>query len=131
MDAHDPKQVALQFVAAINAHDVTALCALMPEGHCFIDSQGRMERGRETLRMGWPMYFQMFPDYVITIDEALADGGTVLLAGSAEGTYAPDGELRAELHWHIPAAWRAVIEDGLVAEWQVYADNSVVEGMMG
>ena len=28
--------------------------------------------------------------------------------------------------WRIPAAWRAVVRDGQIAEWQVYADNKPV-----
>jgi len=32
-------------------------------------------------------------------------------------------ELKAENRWETPAAWRAVVEGGLVAEWRVYTDN--------
>ena len=28
--------------------------------------------------------------------------------------------------WRIPAAWRLKVKDGLVTEWQVYADNKPV-----
>jgi hypothetical protein len=27
------------------------------------------------------------------------------------------------VEWKVPAAWRAVVRDGLIAEWQVYVDN--------
>src|SRR5262249_20997386 len=28
--------------------------------------------------------------------------------------------------WRIPAAWRAIVKDGQIAEWQVCADNKPV-----
>ena len=43
---------------------------------------------------------------------------------------APGGELRAENRWETPAAFRAVVEDGLVAEWRVYADNEPMRRLM-
>ena len=39
--------------------------------------------------------------------------------GTAGGTI-------AEHAWEKPDAWRAVIENGLVKEWRVYADNKPV-----
>ena len=33
--------------------------------------------------------------------------------------------------WEIPAAWKAVVRDGLVAHWQVFADNQPVRKLMG
>jgi hypothetical protein len=36
-----------------------------------------------------------------------------------------------ENHWNAPAAWRAVVRDGLIAEWQVYADNQSARKIMG
>jgi len=31
----------------------------------------------------------------------------------------------------VPAAWLAVVKDGLVAEWRVYADNQPLRKLMG
>jgi hypothetical protein len=57
------------------------------------------------------------------------------MLGVARGTYSPDGQLRAENRWETPAAWRALVEygpaeDGLVAEWRVYADNEPMRRLM-
>jgi hypothetical protein len=38
--------------------------------------------------------------------------------------------LRPENHWTTPAAWRASIRDGLIAEWRVYADNEPIRQIM-
>jgi hypothetical protein len=32
--------------------------------------------------------------------------------------------------WKTPAAWRAVIKEGKVAVWQVYADNEPIRAIM-
>jgi hypothetical protein len=34
--------------------------------------------------------------------------------------------LKPENRWQTPAAIRALIEDGKVAEWRVYADNEPI-----
>jgi hypothetical protein len=36
-----------------------------------------------------------------------------------------------ENHWSAPAAWRAVVRDRLIAEWQVYAGNQNARKFMG
>jgi hypothetical protein len=72
----------------------------------------------------------MVPDYSIAIEESFCDGPVVLLLGVAEGTYAPDGNLKPENLWKTPVALRAQVEDGLVTEWRVYADNELIRERM-
>jgi hypothetical protein len=43
----------------------------------------------------------------------------MLAAGEAGGTI--DGE-----SWQTPAAWKAVIREGNVLEWRVFADNKPI-----
>jgi ketosteroid isomerase-like protein len=121
----------MEFVARINEHDPDRLAELMAEDHLFIDGLGRQVRGKYGMRDAWKAYLAWFPDYRISVDLKLADGDFVGLFGTAEGTYAPDGVLRAEQHWKIPAAWRAVVRQGRILEWQVYADNEPVWKIMG
>lgn len=130
MNSKNPVDIALFFVEKINKHDVAGLCDLMPEDHVFVDSLGEVVHGRETIRAGWKGYFPWFPDYQISITKIFRDGNEVALFGTARGTYCVDGKLLKKNEWEIPAAWRAVVKDGLVAEWQVYADNSPVLGIM-
>jgi ketosteroid isomerase-like protein len=122
--------VASAFAEAINRRDVAAIAELITAEHRFIDSLGNVVVGRETMRAGWGGYFRMVPDYTITIDETFCDGSVVVLIGSAQGTYTSDGELREENRWHTPAALRAVVKDGKVAEWRVYADNEPIRKIM-
>jgi len=124
------ERVALAFIAAINRHDVDELAGLMTPGHNFVDSLGNVVEGREKMRAGWAGYFGTVPDYLITVVETFCEGGVVVLLGVAEGSYAPDGELKPENRWSTPVALRADVTDGLVAEWRVYADNEPLRVLM-
>jgi hypothetical protein len=65
----------------------------------------------------------MVPDYVIQVKESIAEGQLVVATGMARGTYSPDGKLKNDDGWSTPAAWRAVVDNGRIATWQVFADN--------
>ena len=121
-----PVPTVLRFLALINQRDVDKLAELMAEDHIFIDSLGQSVRGRETMRAGWRSYFAFCPDYSISHDEIFENGNTVAVFGSAGGTIAAGKALPPENKWRIPAAWRAVVDQGLVKVWQVYADNKPV-----
>jgi len=123
-------EAALAFVAKINAHDVEGLVALMTPDHVFIDALGKTVRGAEQMRAGWKAYLSWFPDYAIEVTEQFSRGDAVALFGKARGTYAVSGRLARENSWEIPAAWRAVIENSRVAEWQVYCDNDPARKIM-
>jgi ketosteroid isomerase-like protein len=131
MTSTAPIDVVLAFMERINAADVAGLCALMTEDHVFLDGLGNRVQGRETMRKGWAGYFRMFPDYRLSHSEVFSHGDVVASFGTAEATYAVAGKLPKENHWSVPAAWRAVVRDGLIAEWQVYADNQAARKIMG
>jgi len=119
-----PTDVLKWWLAAINSHDPVALAAFMAEDHVFVDSLGNRVAGAKTMEAGWKGYFAMCPDYWIRAAHVMAEGDTILVAGEAGGTI--DGE-----PWRTPAAWKAVIRDGKVAEWQVFADNKPVYEILG
>jgi ketosteroid isomerase-like protein len=122
-------QAARSFVEAVNAHDPAAIVARTTTDHRFIDSLGNTI-GPEKLAAAWQGYFRMVPDYRIAVTRWIADGDSVVVLGTASGTYSSDGTLRPENAWSTPAAWRAIIRDGKVAEWQVYADNEPIREIM-
>jgi ketosteroid isomerase-like protein len=131
--AESVESLARAFVDAINRHGVSGICDLMAPQHRFIDSLGNVVEGREKMRAGWTGYFGMVPDYTIKIEEVYGDGSdksVVVMLGEARGTYAPDGKLQPENRWRTPAAFRALIDAGKVAEWRVYADNEPLRQCM-
>lgn len=118
----DEIDVVKAFIAAINRRSPSEMSDLMTEDHTLVDPGGRVESGRQNVIAGWNEYFRMFPDYTILVESILADSEVVAVFGSASGTYngkrGPVPENRIEM----PAAWRAVVENGKVKRWQVYAD---------
>ncbi len=110
------------FIAAINRRDVTRMAELMTEDHTFVDSGGTVESGRENTIKGWEGYFRMFPDYSVRVDCLLEDGAFVAAFGSASGTFNGKRGMVPANRVEMPAAWKAMVEDGKIKSWQVYAD---------
>lgn len=121
---------AMGFVRVINGLDADAVAERMTPDHVFIDSLGNRMEGRDVMREGWRGYYRMVPDYRISVEEAHNTGDVVVMVGTAQGTYSTGGVLREENRWSAPAAWRAVIRDGLVAEFRVYCDNEPIRQIM-
>jgi len=115
----NPIEIFTQFAAAINNHDAKAIAALMTADHVFVDGLGNRAQGSTQMEAGWRGYFAVCPDYQIRIEHVLAEDGLVLAVGEAGGTI-------GGVAWRTPAAWKAVIRDGSVAEFRVFADNKPV-----
>jgi ketosteroid isomerase-like protein len=118
METSSYQKTITDFAAAINSHDLEKIAALMDEGHTFIDAHGIEMRGKEIIRDGWGNYFHLFPDYYIGIEEIVTEGDLALAYGFA-------GAGTGEKAWKIPAAWRAIVRDGKIKLWQVYADTKI------
>lgn len=114
--------VVRAFIAAINEGDAARLSSLMADNHTFVDSLGKVVSGRTGMTEGWKEYFRMFPDYSIEIESMLHSGSLVAVFGFARGTYDGKRGLVPENRVEMPAAWKAIVEDGRVKLWQVYAD---------
>ncbi len=114
--------VVQDFIAAINRRALSEISGLMTEDHTFVDSGGRIQSGRENMTAGWAEYFRMFPDYKIQVESILGDKALVAVFGSASGIYNGKRGLVPENRIEMPAAWKAVVENGRVKLWQVYAD---------
>ena len=117
-------QAALDFVEAINNHDVETILSLMTDDHLFIDAYGNREN-KEEMKSGWPGYFAWFPDYHIEIFDVLAEGNVVALFGYASGTYRGQATASNAGQWRLPAAWRVVTDEEKVKIWQGYAESKI------
>lgn len=132
------REVVQQFISCINNHNVEGITELLTSNHQFTDGLGTVFKGKVTLREGWTQYFKTFPDYHMEIEKILDQANVVGIFGHAVGTYSnPSSKSprtnrnKMKKSWKIPAAWRAVVQDGLVSEWQVYTDNEPVWKAMG
>jgi ketosteroid isomerase-like protein len=129
--ANAPLEVAMDFIKRINAWDVNDLCDLMTEDHVFQDALGKRFVGRETMRQSWTEYFNAIADYKVHADEFFQTDDRLAIFGTASGNYAGNGTKGPENFWEVPAAWRVLVRNGLVAEWRVYADNQPLRKLMG
>ena len=125
--AHD---IALAFVAAINAHDIPRLSVLAGPRHRFIDSLGNVLTEHHSLEAAWRQYFAMVPDYHLAVLQILVDKDTVVFLGTASGTFTQDGRLERRNQWTTPVALCARVAAGHVVEWQIYADNEPMRACM-
>jgi ketosteroid isomerase-like protein len=130
MAISNPIQVVLEFERLINTRNPEAVCALMTSDGEFVDSLGNRVEGASRLRAAWEGYFKMVPDYSISHSDIFANGNTVAVFGFARGTLSKNGQLTKENIWSTSAAWRAVVKDGKIAIWQVYADNEPIRAIM-
>jgi ketosteroid isomerase-like protein len=115
------REIILAFIDGINAHDVQALGELMGDDHTFIDAHGNEVRGKEQMIAGWHGYFEWFPDYYIEITDVFENGEMFGMFGFAGGSF----KGKADASWRLPAAWKAIVKDGRVALWQVFADTKI------
>jgi len=111
----------MKFIDCINAHDARGIVALCTPDHIFVDSLGAPISGVAQIEQVWEGYFSLFSDYRIEIETLASSNALVLMSGWASGKIRISGTA-----WRIPAAWRARVRDGLIAGWQVYADNKPV-----
>ena len=126
----EKKEVILKFIERINAHDVDGIVALMSKDYEFVNSSGDHFHDLKFLRDTWRAQFENHPDYQIRADRVIADPDCVGVFGWAEGTYAPDGELREEDHWEVPCAFLFIAKDGKVTYFESYSDTSIVFDVM-
>jgi ketosteroid isomerase-like protein len=118
--------VVLGFLDCINRHDVDKLADCMTADHVFVDSLGLVVSGRENMLAAWRGYFAFCPNYWVSHEEIFPSGMLVAVFGAAGGTIAVKGTLPAENNWRVTAAWLATVDNGLVKQWRVYADNKPV-----
>ncbi len=119
-----------EYIKRINAHDVNGIIEMMSADHVFIDSLGINISGKETMRSAWDTYLAFFPDYLIKPKDFISKNGMVAVFGTASGTLAVNGKLLPENKFEIPASWTAVVKDGKIAKWRVYADNEPVRKLL-
>lgn len=120
----------LKFEQLINSRNPEAVCSLLTEDSVFIDSLGNRIEGLPRLRSAWEGYFKMVPDYTISHAEIFVNGNTVGIFGTAQGTFSKDGIIKRENFWQTPAAWQAVVRNGKITFWEVFADNEPIRAIM-
>lgn len=124
------KTAVLAFIDRINDHDVEGIVAMLSDDYHFVNSAGDKFAGHEFMRETWQSQFALHPDFRIRVDRVIANGEGVAVFGWSEGTYAPDGVMRDENRWEVPAAFLGIAHNGRMTHWEVYSDASIVFDLM-
>jgi len=119
------KQVVIDFIDAINKHDIDRMFDLMTEDHIFINSHGKRSEEKKSMKQGWKGYFEFFPDYTIEITEITENDSVIGIFGYASATYMNKQNKQNSNYWHLPSAWKAVVSDNKIKLWQVFTDTKV------
>ncbi len=77
------------------------------------------------MKAGWAGYFQWFPDYKIEITDIFENDTAIGAFGFAGGTFKGLNTENNENYWRLPASFKAIVEDGKIKVWQVYADTKI------
>jgi hypothetical protein len=110
------KALAARFVAAVNAHDPEAMRGLVTEDFTYIDSWREGVTGRDTVIAGSRVLFASDPGFGIEVESASYSEPFALLRGWVNSANPDVGRRRA--------VWRARCQDGLIAEWQAWAEGN-------
>jgi hypothetical protein len=109
------KTLVSRFVAAVNAHDVDAMRALVTPDYTYIDSWREGVTGRDAVMAGAKRLFEADPGFRVEVEAMSFSDPYVLMRGWACSDIPAFGRRRA--------VWRARCENGLISEWQSWAEG--------
>lgn len=111
---HREKALVRRFVAALNAHDVGALEAMMVADFAYIDSWREGVEGRETVLAAVRLLFETDPRFGVEVEQMSYQAPFVRMSGRI--TSARFGEGRR-------AVWQAVCDGKRLSSWQSWAEG--------
>jgi ketosteroid isomerase-like protein len=119
------KDLILEFMDRINAHDVDGIADFFAIDHVFIDTHDTVHEGKQLMRKAWAEYFELFPDYKVEVEHVIEEGDMLAVFGHASATY-KGLDAGPSNFWRLPGAWKAVISKGKIKLWQVYCDYKII-----
>ncbi len=110
MDSSKLILTAMKFNEKINQQDLEGLAELMTPDHIFIDSDGKVTKGKDAMKEGWRNFFAQYPDYRSIFNCVTAQDKTVVMVGYSTCSHKPLDR---------PSIWTAKVRGGRIAEWRV------------
>lgn len=108
------KAVVERFVAALNAHDVDALARLAAPDFTYIDSWREGVTGRDIVVAALRRLIATDPSFGIEVDRMDWRDPHVLMTGRVNSRQFGEGRR---------AVWQVLVQGGLVAEFQAWAEG--------
>ena len=119
------RNIILEFVEFINKHNIEGMAGLMSDDYTFIDAHNNRISGKDKMTVSWKLYFDWFPDYTIEICDIIQGGNCIAMFGYANGTYKNLNNQQKSNYFHLPAAWKVLVENDKIKQWQVFSDTRV------
>jgi predicted enzyme related to lactoylglutathione lyase/ketosteroid isomerase-like protein len=126
---NSPLQVTLDFVGALNRHDLLTMEELTTNDHCFMGPYGECVTGRQAILKGWSDYFLAFPDYHLEIEEIFQVEGGAMGHGNSTSTSA--AAVESGRQFRIPTAFRTKVTVNKVSLWRVFTDTMLPSDVIG
>ena len=124
-----PLQVTLDFLGAVNRHDLVAMESVMTDDHRFMGPYGENVVGRAAILKGWADYFRAFPDYNLEIEEIFqVEGGTM---GHGSSTSTSLAAVESGRQFRIPTAFRTKVTGHQVSLWRTFTDTMLPTDIIG
>lgn len=111
------KALAARFVAALNAHDLGAMGALMADDFTYIDSLRAGITGRDRALAGLETVFVSDPGFGVEVEQASYSAPFVLMSGWFNSDNPVFGRRKS--------VWRVRCDGNRVAEWQSWAEGAL------
>jgi len=121
-----PMSVAVAFVEAISAADLSAMRGLMSDDHTFTDALGNSFSGADRMMDAWQHFLHAYPGYRIRVDHGFSDSTSAALFGRAEGKWRVHDRILPG-RWSVASAWLAEVEAGRITKWRVFCDTGWVD----
>jgi ketosteroid isomerase-like protein len=109
MNSSDLMLVSLKFNEKINQQNLEGLAALMTDDHTFVDSDGTMTKGKNTMRKGWAEFFKRYPDYRNVFTCVTVQNNVVVMVGYSTCSFKPLNGANM---------WTAKVRGKRVSEWR-------------
>jgi ketosteroid isomerase-like protein len=124
------RNIILEFIDLINKHELEGMSGMLSDDHAFFDAYNNSVAGKENMIASWKVYFDWFPDYTIEVCDIIQGGNCTAVFGFANGTYRNLHNPERTNHFHLPAAWRVIVENDKIKQWQVYSDTKIPSEIM-
>lgn len=108
------REVVERFVSALNAHDADAIEPLLTEDFTYIDSWREGVTGRDRVMAALRLLLSIDPEFRLDVERMDWRDPQMLMTGRVHSRqFGPDRR----------AVWQVTVRDGLVAEYQAWAEG--------
>lgn len=119
--SRNPEEIAARYNHAINHQDLKRVEGLIAADQVFMDSEGNVLQGRDSIVEAWCKFFIALPDYQHRFDSVKTREARVIATGRATCS---NPKLEGRF------IWTCRVESGRVKAWMVYHDTEANRSLL-